>query len=159
MLSTAIAILPCVMQQYNGLEQRVEFGQTRRCLRDETGRHSPCERSACKFPSASTDRRPQEGKVAAVVGAENFLRIELGIAALGFDLRGLDRRGARFQFDLFDQEVDTTFLYRKADAVAAADEAEGAAGRRIRGHMQHYGPERGAAHPCVRDSDHILDPS
>ena len=24
--------------------------------------------------------------------------------------------------------------------------------------MQYYRPERGAAHPCVRDSDHILDP-
>src|SRR5262249_34448274 len=110
------------------------------------------------FLSARTDRWPQESEVAAVVGAENFLRIELGIAALGLHLRGLDRRGARFQFDLFDQEVDTTFLHRKADAVAAADEAEGAAGRRIRGHMQYYRPERGAAHPCVRDSDHILDP-
>src|SRR6516162_2948367 len=106
MLSTAIAILPCGRQQYNGLEQRVKFCQTRRCLRDETGPTWSLHRSACKFPSAGTDRRPQEGEVAAVVGAENFLRIELGIAALGLDLRGLGRRGARFQFPLFDQKVD-----------------------------------------------------
>src|SRR5262249_677508 len=92
------------------------------------------------FLSARTDRWPQEGEVAAVVGAENFLRIELGIAALGLDLRGLDRSGARFQFPLIGQKVDTTLLHRKADAVATADEAEGAAGRRIRGHVQHYGP-------------------
>src|SRR5260370_40369777 len=107
------------------------------------------------FPYTTLFR--SEGEVAAVVGAENFLRIELGIAALRLHLRGLDRRGAPLQFDLFDQEVDTTFLHRKADTVAAADEAEGAAGRRIRGHMQYYRPERGAAHPCVRDSDHNLD--
>src|SRR5215471_20823607 len=143
MLSTAIGILPCGMQQYIALEQRAKF-----CLLTRQDKasivHTITAQVSRPFLSARTDRWPQEGEVAAVVGAENFLRIELGIAALGLDLRGLDRSGARFQFPLIDPKVDTTLLHREPDAVAAADEAEGAAGRRIRGHMQHYGPERGA---------------
>jgi hypothetical protein len=35
MLSTAIGVLPCGMQQYIELEQRVKFRQLRRYLRDE----------------------------------------------------------------------------------------------------------------------------
>src|SRR6516165_4148152 len=109
MLSTAIGVLPCGRQQYSGLEQRMKFRQLRRCSCDEIRPDSPYHHFACKptIPSAPTDRWPQEGEVAAVVGAENFLRIELGITALGLHLRGLDRSGARFQFDLFNQKVDT----------------------------------------------------
>src|SRR5207248_2122853 len=54
------------------------------------------------FSFPSTRGRTQEPEVAAFVGAENFLRIELGIAAVGFDLRGLRRGGAGLQLSLFD---------------------------------------------------------
>src|SRR4029077_3804220 len=67
---------------------------------------------------------PQEGEVATLIGAEDFLGIELGIAALGLHFYGFARGGARFELRLVDEEIDATFLHREADAVAAADQPE-----------------------------------
>src|SRR5262249_56627071 len=48
-----------------------------------------CDTIELSRPSPRRGRRPQKGEIAAVVGAENLPRIELGIAALGRDLRRL----------------------------------------------------------------------
>src|SRR5260370_23357635 len=57
------------------------------------------------FPYTTLFR--SEGEVAAVVGAENFLRIELGIAALRLHLRGLDRRGAPLRSEEHTSELQS----------------------------------------------------
>src|SRR5262249_10563485 len=85
--------------------------------------------------------RAQEGEVAPLIRAQNFLRIELGVATLGLDLRGLCCGGPRLQLSLLDHDLDAAFLDREADAVAAAHEAERATGGRIRRDVQHDGAE------------------
>src|SRR5436190_23716205 len=66
------------------------------------------------------DRRPQKREIAALVGAENLLRIEPGIAALGFLWGQWCRGGAPLQFGLVDQQIDPPLLHRQADAIAVA---------------------------------------
>src|SRR5262249_21074410 len=93
----------------------------------KSARRPHCRRGHAKLSvmaSLCGRQRAQEGEVAALVGAENLLRIELGIATLGLHLRRLHRGGACFQFRRFDEKIDAPFLHRKTNAVAAADEAE-----------------------------------
>src|ERR1700737_747561 len=77
--------------------------------------------AACQrwfIPSLLNCGGPQEGEVAALIGAQNLLRVQLGIAALGLRLRRLRHGRALFQFGLPDQEIDTALLHRQPDALA-----------------------------------------
>ena len=102
--------------------------------------------------------RAQERKVATVIGAEDFLRIELGIAALGLRWRPACAAAAR----RFNSASSTRRSMRRSlterrmrsplrTRPSGPPEAE--SGR----HMQHDGAERGAAHARVGDADHVLD--
>src|SRR5262245_37976266 len=96
---------------------------------------------ASSSPSGGTCGRPQEGKIAAFVRPEYLLAEEPGVAALGLDARRFQRGGTLLKLGLLDQEVDTPLLDREAYAVAGANEAERAAGGRVRRDMQHNGAE------------------
>ena len=84
-----------------------------------------------RSPTVTIARSPSDtfaglapGGVAAFIGAQNFLRIELGIAARGLLARKRRTSGAPLELDLIDQKLDAARLHREADAIAIAHEAE-----------------------------------
>ena len=69
----------------------------------------------------------QKLEIATLVGTENLLSEELGIAALR-NLRRVRRDACAFlQFGVVEQKFDAPPLHRKPDAVAIVHEAERAA--------------------------------
>src|SRR5262249_41420429 len=75
-------------------------------------------RSRGSFPS------PQKPKIAALVGAENLLGEEFGIAALRNLRRVRGHPRALLQLGLVEQKLDAPPLHRSPDAVAAAHQPE-----------------------------------
>src|SRR5262249_21769993 len=110
-----------------------------------------------RLPSLSESLRPQEFEVAALVGAQDLLRIELGIAARGLLARKRCTGSALLELGLVDQELDAARLHRQANAVAVAHQAERPARGSVGCHVQHDGAERSAAHARIGDAHHVLD--
>lgn len=67
--------------------------------------------------------RFQKCKIAALVGAKNFLGIELVIASRWRFHRPLQFAGAAAHFRNIDNDVDATLLDRESDTVAVAHES------------------------------------
>src|SRR5262249_29142894 len=67
---------------------------------------------------------PQKTEIAALVGAENLLGEELGIAALRNLRRVRGHTRAPLQLGVVEQKLDAPPLYRQPDAVAVAHEPE-----------------------------------
>src|SRR5262245_56619099 len=145
MLSTAIGSLPCAVSKL----PRASRARDPPCgyLRDEMA----------PVWSPGSSLWPQERKIAAVIGAENLLRIELGVAALGPLLRGLHGGGPLLELGVLHPEIDTPLLHREPDAVTVSHQSERATLSGVGRHVQHDGTEGGAAHARVGDPDHILD--
>src|SRR5262245_33879033 len=107
MLSTAIGLPPCralprETRQREKLRPRpATYAMAAARYRDVV---SPC--TTAPGSARPARRRPQEGKVAAVIGAEDFPHIEPGIAAPRRRGGRAARGGATLQFGLLDQEID-----------------------------------------------------
>src|SRR5579885_588921 len=111
---------------------------------------SPAKRCAVLPPR----RLAQEIEVTALIGAENLVAVEAGIAARR---ARRDRRLALCQRGGIDEEVEAALADAEANPVAVADEAERAAARGVGRHMEDDGAIGGAAHPRIGDAHHVLD--
>ena len=122
---------------------------------------SPAKASKSSTPTrhlrALLSARLEEPEVAALVGAENFLRVELGVTALrrrpGYftaaarALSSASSTADRCARSLTDRRMRSPLR----------TSAERAARRRVRRDVQHDGAEGGAAHARVGDAHHVLD--
>src|SRR5689334_1521962 len=90
------------------------------------------------------------------MGLLDVVEIEPLVAAGGFGRRGEGGPPAG-QLALVDEEVELAAVDAELDAVAAADEAQGASGRRLGAHVEDHGAEGRAAHAGVGYPDHVLE--
>ena len=72
--------------------------------------------------------RLQEGKIAPLVGAEDLLRVKLGVAALRRFGARLSGGGAALEFGFVHGELNAASLHGQADAIAVAHEPKRPAG-------------------------------
>src|ERR1700730_15888755 len=75
-------------------------------------------------PASRTQLRAQKSEIAALVGAEDLLRVQLGIAALRLGLHPGSFSSATRELALLHHEIDAPLLDREPNAVAIAHQGK-----------------------------------
>src|SRR4051794_1757288 len=106
------------------------------------------------FPTALM---AQEVEVAAFVGLEDVPLVEPGVAAVVVGGGRLPLRAAGGEFLVGDQQLQAAGGRVQVDRITVPDQRQWAADGALRRDVEDHGPEGGAAHPAVRDADHVAD--
>src|SRR5260221_8679402 len=97
-----------------------------------------------RAPSPNS-RFAQEVEIAALLGLEHVVHVQLGVAARRHAHRRAPRGSSLLQLIRGHQQIDRATLYRDADAIAVAHQREPPAGCGFWRDVQHAGPVSGAA--------------
>src|SRR5260221_4795314 len=102
--------------------------------------------SKCASPNS---RLAQEVEIAAVLGLEHVIHVQLGVAARRHAHRRAPRGSSLLQLIRVHQQIDRATLYRDADAIAVAHQREPPPGCGLLRDVQHDGAVSGAGPSAI----------